>query len=367
MGRNSEALHEEDFASLFMVASSIEQLACSRNCFKSIHFGLLLSLLFCGTPCQGPMTFNVMTSGSSTLQKHTLYSGSASKVLPAKYIATHRQPVLSRPVAMAALVEAKRSISSHLADIKMQGKIAFIPFLVACDPDSNTTVQALKELDAIGADVIELGVPYSDPLADGPTIQAAATRALSSGATLDAVLDVVKAASPSINAPIVLFTYFNPIMARGLDTFCFQAKAAGASGLLVPDIPLEETNDIRRVASSHGLELVLLTTPTTPGERMKKIADASQGFVYLVSVTGVTGVRGKVEARVEGLISDLKKIAGNKTVAVGFGVSKPEHAQQLKDWGADGIIVGSALVKALGEGGGLSAMKDLAQSIRNAI
>jgi tryptophan synthase alpha chain len=151
-------------------------------------------------------------------------------------------------------------------------------------------------------------------------------------------------------------------MARGLDKFCTQVKAAGAAGLLVPDIPLEETEEIRKVATTHGLELVLLTTPTTPYDRMKLIAETSQGFVYLVSVTGVTGVRVNVEARVEGLISELKSISG---------VSKPEHALQLKNWGADGVIVGSALVKALGESGGseqgLKAMKELATSIRNSI
>lgn len=272
--------------------------------------------------------------------------------------------------AMAAAVGAN-SVSGHLADVKAAGKIAFIPFIVACDPDAGTTVKALKELDTIGADVIELGVPYSDPLADGPTIQAAATRALANKTTLDDVIKVVAEASPHMTAPIVLFTYFNPIMARGLDKFCTQVKAAGAAGLLVPDIPLEETEEIRKVATSHGLELVLLTTPTTPYDRMKLIAETSQGFVYLVSVTGVTGVRVNVEARVEGLISELKSISGKKSVAVGFGVSKPEHALQLKNWGADGVIVGSALVKALGESGGseqgLKAMKELATSIRNSI
>jgi tryptophan synthase alpha chain len=241
---------------------------------------------------------------------------------------------------------------------------------VACDPTPATTVAALKALDALGADVIELGVPYSDPLADGPTIQAAATRALEGGATLDKVLGVVAAAAPHITAPVVLFTYFNPIMARGLEAFCAQARAAGARGLLVPDIPLEETPEIRAVAARHGIELVLLTTPTTAPARASKIAELSQGFVYLVSVAGVTGARVEMEARVEGLVSSLKA-ATDKSVAVGFGVSSPEQAAQLKAWGADGVIVGSALVRALGEAGspeaGLAAMEALARSIRGAI
>lgn len=228
----------------------------------------------------------------------------------------------------------------------------------------------MKALDALGADVIELGVPYSDPLADGPTIQAAATRALQLGTTLDRVLNVVRETSPYIKAPIVLFTYFNPIMARGAQKFCQQVKEAGASGLLVPDIPLEETNVIREATSAAGLELVLLATPTTPSDRMRRIADSSEGFVYLVSVTGVTGIRGSMEERVEGLVTSLKGMT-DKSIAVGFGVSGPEQAKQIKAWGADGVIVGSALVKALGEAEtpqiGLQKMKNLATSIRDAI
>ena len=243
--------------------------------------------------------------------------------------------------------------------------------MVACDPNPATTVEALRQLDSLGASVIELGVPYSDPLADGPVIQAAATRALQIGTTLDKVLDVVREAKSTVKAPIVLFTYFNPIMARGLDKFCKQAKAAGAAGLLVPDIPLEETPEIRRVAVENGLELVLLTTPTTPASRQQAIAKTSQGFVYLVSVTGVTGVRVKTEARVEGLIKTLKEVSDGKSVAVGFGVAGPEQAKEIKDWGADGVIVGSALVRALGEAPspqeGLERMIALAKSIREAV
>ena len=261
-------------------------------------------------------------------------------------------------------------VFTRMDECKQNKRTAFIPFLVAGDPSLEYTVKAIKALDAAGADVIELGVPYSDPLADGPTIQAAATRALQQGVILDKVIDVVRQVTPEISAPIVMFTYFNPIMARGLDRFCQQIKEAGASGLLVPDIPLEETTEIREVATSYGLDLVLLATPTTPTTRMKAIAEKTQGFIYLVSVTGVTGMRGATESRVEGLIQQLRE-ATDKSIAVGFGVSGPEQAKQIKDWGADGVIVGSALVKALGESSspeqGLKAMTDLASSIRGAI
>ncbi|GBF90913.1 tryptophan synthase alpha chain [Raphidocelis subcapitata] len=284
--------------------------------------------------------------------------------------ASARAPSRRRVTVVATAVAAQKSVSGRMAELKANGKIAFIPFLCAGDPDLDTTALALQKLDAIGADVIELGVPYSDPLADGPVIHGAATRALMKGATLDAVVDMVRRVSPTLKAPLVLFTYFNPILRKGVDNFCRQIKAAGASGLLVPDIPLEETGAVRAACEAAGLELVLLATPTTPKQRMADIARASQGFVYLVSVTGVTGAQERVQARVEGLIELLHSVT-DKSVAVGFGVSKPEHARQIVEWGAEGVICGSALVRALGEAKtpaeGLVAMEQLAKSLRDAI
>eukprot|EP00877_Chromochloris_zofingiensis_P001086 jgi/Chrzof1/10979/Cz05g19120.t1 len=257
-----------------------------------------------------------------------------------------------------------------MAELKAQGKVAFIPFLTAGDPNLDTTAIAVQKLDAVGADIIELGIPYSDPLADGAVIHTAATRALMKGTTLDAVINMLRTVAPKIKAPIILFTYFNPIIRKGMDTFCKQIKEAGASGLLVPDLPLEETSAIRAACERAGLELVLLTTPTTPKQRMAEIAKASQGFVYLVSVTGVTGIQDTMQARVEKLVESLHSVT-DKPVAVGFGVSKPEHAQQIVSWGAEGVICGSALVKALGEAStpeeGLEAMERLARSLREAI
>ena len=245
------------------------------------------------------------------------------------------------------------------------GRCALIPFIVAGDPDLATTAAAVRALDRHGADVIELGVPYSDPLADGPTIQAAAARALEKKTLLQEVIDMVAGVAPEVAAPIVMFTYFNPIMAMGLDTFCERIKAAGVAGLLVPDLPLEETGIVQEAAKKAGIELVLLVTPTTPEARMAKIAAASEGFVYLVSLAGVTGARAEVSDRVEELIQQLKRGTG-KPVAVGFGVSQPEHAAKIKGWGADGVIVGSALVKALAEEG-LDAMVDKIKSLRAAL
>lgn len=269
-----------------------------------------------------------------------------------------------------ATATARQSVSERMAELRAEGSVAFIPFITAGDPDLATTAEALRRLDAAGADVIELGVPYSDPLADGPVIQAASTRALEAATTLDGVLAMVAEVSPTLRAPLLMFTYYNPIMARGADNFCRQAKEAGVSGLLVPDLPMEETGLIRAAAEAAGLQLTLLATPTTPEPRMKAIAHLSEGFVYLVSVAGVTGTRVKTESRVEGLIQMLKGQT-DKPVCVGFGVSGPEQASQLAAWGAEGIIVGSALVRALGEAAtpeeGLDAMERLARSIRESI
>jgi tryptophan synthase alpha chain len=223
-----------------------------------------------------------------------------------------------------------------------------MPFLMAGDPDLSTTRAALLSLQAAGADLIELGIPYSDPLADGPVIQAAASRALGSGTTPGRVLEMLTGLKGELQIPVILFTYSNPLLNRGMEAFCRDAAAAGAAGLVVPDLPLEEAEKLSAIASDHGLDLVLLVAPTTPSDRMGRIAAASRGFTYLVSVTGVTGVRTTLESRVADLVQQLKAM-GPTPVAVGFGISGPEQARQVRDWGADGAIVGSALVKVMAQ------------------
>jgi len=273
-------------------------------------------------------------------------------------------------VTVAAVSTGTMTITEKFAQLQADKQCAFVPFLVAGDPDLATTEKALRKLDALGADVIELGVPYSDPLADGRVIQESATRALKGGATLDKVLEMVSRVAPELKAPMVLFTYFNPLLCRGFETVMKQIADAGVKGLLVPDIPLEETIPLSKIAKENGIDLVLLTTPTTQPERAVRIAKATQGFLYLVSVTGVTGMRTSVASRVEELVTDLKAHT-DKPICVGFGVSKGEHAAQLEGWGADGAIAGSALVRALGEAKtpeeGLVAMEKLAQELRDAL
>lgn len=243
-------------------------------------------------------------------------------------------------------------IQQRFERLRREGRCALMPFVMAGDPDLATTRAVLLALQANGADLIELGIPYSDPLADGPVIQAAAGRALAARTTPALVLEMLASLRGPLTIPVVLFTYSNPLLNRGMEAFCAAAAAAGAAGLVVPDLPLEEAEKLSPIATVHGLDLVLLVAPTTPPERMARIHAASRGFTYLVSVTGVTGERASLEARVEPLVRQLRA-EGGTPVAVGFGIAGPEQAHQVKAWGADGAIVGSALVRVMAEAAGL--------------
>lgn len=261
------------------------------------------------------------------------------------------------------------SISDCFKSLRDRGDCALIPFITAGDPDLKTTAEALRVLDASGADIIELGVPYSDPLADGPIIQAAATRALQRGTRLAQVLEMVESVSPTLRSPIILFTYYNPILNRGIEPFLQHLTKAGVAGLVVPDLPLEEAEGLLKPAAECGIDVTLLVAPTSSAERIEAIARQSQGFIYLVSVTGVTGMRSGLETRVQGLLQQMRQVT-DKPIGVGFGISQLEHALQVKDWGADAVIVGSAFVKRLADGTpeqGLQAIADFCQSLKAAI
>ncbi|XP_028758395.1 tryptophan synthase alpha chain isoform X1 [Neltuma alba] len=284
-----------------------------------------------------------------------------------------KKPIVSlrRYTTMAAISTTKSvGISETFNRLKREGKVAFIPYITAGDPDLSTTAEALKVLDSCGSDIIELGVPYSDPLADGPVIQAAATRSLGRGTNLDAIISMLKEVVPQLSCPIALFTYYNPILKRGTGRFMSTISNVGVHGLVVPDVPLEETTALRMEAKKHGIELVLLTTPTTPTDRMKAIVEAAEGFIYLVSSVGVTGTRASVSDKVQALLREIKETT-TKPVAVGFGISKPEHAKLIAGWGADGVIVGSAMVKLLGEAkspqDGLRELENFTKSLKSAL
>lgn len=261
------------------------------------------------------------------------------------------------------------SVSARFKSLRDRSQCALIPFITAGDPDLETTAQALRVLDQSGADMIELGVPYSDPLADGPTIQAAATRALQRGVRLDDVLEMVKNVAPEVKAPIILFTYYNPILNRGIESFLKEISAVGVQGLVVPDLPLEEAESLLKPAAEIGIEVILLVAPTSPQERIEAIAQQSQGFIYLVSVTGVTGMRTQLESRVQDILVQMRTVT-DKPIGVGFGISEPEQAQQVKNWGADAVIVGSAFVKRLADAEpaeGLQAIGEFCQKLKSAI
>jgi tryptophan synthase alpha chain len=257
------------------------------------------------------------------------------------------------------------SVSSCFQSLRDRHECALIPFITAGDPDLDTTAKALIALDRAGADVIELGVPYSDPLADGPVIQAAATRALQAGVKLADVLEVVAKVSPQIKAPIVLFTYYNPILNLGIPEFLKKIVAAGVKGLVVPDLPLEESTGLLEPAGLMGIELILLVAPTSPPERMKAIAASAEGFVYLVSVTGVTGMREGMGSNVGDILNQLRGLT-DKPIAVGFGISDPAQAKQVKELGADGVIVGSAMVKKLAAEG-VESIEQFCRELKAAI
>ena len=254
--------------------------------------------------------------------------------------------------------QALSIVDEKFYELKNNKKIALMPFIMAGDPNIEKTSEILLKLQENGADLIELGIPYSDPLADGPIIQLSASRALKSGTTPKKVINLLESLKGELNIPIILFTYLNPLLCFGFEHFCELASNAGVSGLIIPDLPLEEAYKFSKIVSNHSMDLVLLVAPTTPFERMKKISNHTKGFTYLVSVTGVTGERNKMESRVENLIAKLKEI-NNNPIAVGFGISTPEHVNKVREWGADGVIIGSAFVKRISS----SSEKDVVDNV----
>ena len=223
------------------------------------------------------------------------------------------------------------------------GEKALIAFITAGDPDLSVTEECILEMERGGADIIELGVPFSDPMADGPTIQKSSERALAAGTTLPKILDMVKSVRRHSEIPIVLMGYFNPVFLYGTVKFAADAAAAGIDGVLLVDLPPEEAGDFKNAAFSAGIDLISLLTPTSDEERIKKVAGLGSGFVYYVSVTGVTGVRQSVADSLFEKVEQIRKRVP-LPVAVGFGISDPTQAGRVARV-ADGVVVGSAIVK----------------------
>jgi tryptophan synthase alpha chain len=236
-------------------------------------------------------------------------------------------------------------IADRFAALKRDGRKAFVAFVTAGDPSLERTAAVAHELEEAGVDVLELGVPFSDPLADGPVIQRASDRALRQGTTLAQVVETVRTLRRSSEIPLLLFSYFNPIARYGLERLARDAKDAGVDGVLVTDLPPEEADDWLRAARPCGLDTVFLASPTSPSDRLKRVARASRGFVYALSRTGVTGEQSSLSEDARPLVERLRALT-DEPIALGFGISTPEQAAEAASV-ADGVVVGSALVRFL--------------------
>jgi tryptophan synthase alpha chain len=237
-------------------------------------------------------------------------------------------------------------IDHRFTELKTAGRAALVTFLTAGDPDPETSLAILRALPEAGADVIELGMPFTDPMADGPAIQMSSQRALKAGQTLKKTLDMVRAFRKTENStPIVLMGYYNPIYIYGVERFLTDAKSAGVDGLIVVDLPPEEDEELCLPALAAGLNFIRLATPTTDDKRLPAVLANTSGFVYYVSITGITGAATPDPGKVTGAVARIKRHTG-LPVAVGFGVRTAEQAAAIAS-GADGVVVGSALVSAL--------------------
>lgn len=236
-------------------------------------------------------------------------------------------------------------IDQAFAGLRARGERALIPYFVAGDPSLETTARLIEEADARGADVIEVGMPFSDPLADGPTIQRAAVRALERGTSLYRLLPVLAQVSGRIRAPLVVMTYLNPLHRYGLETVTKDLAQAGVAGLIVPDCPIEESGPLGRAAAAAGLDLIALAAPTSGPERLRRIARATRGFVYLVPLTGITGERTELPPDLVRQVRDLRAVT-TKPIGVGFGISSPEQVAAVVRH-ADAAVVGSAIVRTV--------------------
>ena len=256
-------------------------------------------------------------------------------------------------------MSGEERISAAFKAAADEGRAALMPYMMAGYPDRETGLAVAAAYADSGADLIELGVPFSDPLADGPTIHAAATAALEGGATLATALEVCRSISDRV--PVIFMAYANMVLAHGgSQQFAQMARAAGAAGVIVPDLPLEEAGEVREDFAAEGLALVPLLAPTTPAERRRRICESARGFVYVVSTVGTTGERAEIPPALTELVEATKADASTP-VAVGFGIGTPEHAAQVGAI-ADGVIIGSRLVRAAGEAGSPQGAADAVAS-----
>ena len=239
------------------------------------------------------------------------------------------------------------TLQQALEQVTTRGDKAFVPYIMAGDGGLDRLQPTILKLQELGVSAIEVGIPFTDPVADGPTIESAGERALAHGTTLRNVIETLTTFADQLTIPLVAMTYLNPILAYGADRFAHDAAAAGIRGVIVPDMPFEESNIIHPALKAHGIALVQLVSLTSPAERIAKLAQASEGFIYAVTVNGITGARADFATNLEAHFAKLKA-ASSIPVLAGFGISTPEQVQQFSSF-ADGVIVGSKIVTALHE------------------
>jgi tryptophan synthase alpha chain len=260
---------------------------------------------------------------------------------------------MSAPVTPTTPVAGKGRIAERFAALRAAKKCGLITYVTAGDPDAVKSAEILKALDRGGADVLEIGVPFSEPLADGPVIQRASERALAGGMTLPGTLALIASVRSSISAPVVLFTYANPVYRFGIDRFVARAVEAGVDGLLVLDLPIEEAGVLHEAAAAAGIDIIWMLSPTTTTERIRKAAESGRGFLYGISRLGVTGVRSEVASGAHELADRIRQET-ELPFALGFGLSRPEHIAQVEQM-ADAAVVGSALVDMIAKHAALPA------------
>lgn len=231
-------------------------------------------------------------------------------------------------------------------ELKQKEEKAFLPFVVLGDPDYETSLEVLRTLIKNGADVLELGFPFSDPIADGPTIQKADQRALKNGGNTDKAFKLLEEIKKESDVPVCLLLYYNIVYAYGLERFYKRAKEAGVDAILIPDVSFEESQPVLDTADKYGIDTVFLLSSSTPKERMERIIEKCKGFAYLLAIAGTTGAREKIQETAFELIEKSRALT-DKPLCLGFGISKPEHVTALKETNVDGIIVGSAIVKII--------------------
>jgi tryptophan synthase alpha chain len=256
-------------------------------------------------------------------------------------------------------------VSNIAAAFSPPGHKALIAYITVGFPTIEATLKVVPLLADSGADIIELGIPFSDPLADGVTIQKSSFHALNNGVTPQLCLELAGKLSNKVNIPLVFMTYYNPVFSYGLERFCIASARSGISGLIIPDLPPEEGSELEAISQRQGLDLIYLLSPTSTDERIKLAAKRSRGFIYLVSVTGVTGVRDQISANLAAFVARVKRVA-TQPLCVGFGISTPEQAGQVARI-ADGVIVGSRIVQLMEMEDDFTSLAGLVRGLRNSI